>query len=109
MTAMSPPMYELLAVSNGREQPTPAFMDRASYYLRCQFASIMIFWACLWSVKASFLAFFYRLTERLVWSRRAWWVVTTVTALAFIGSIVSAVASCTSFVAGKLDRSVVLC
>lgn len=98
---MSPAMYELLAVSVGREQPTPAFMIRASYYLKCQFASTLAFWTCLWSVKASFLAFFFQLTERLTWPRRAWWMITAITVVAFMGSIISYPLSCTSFTLGK--------
>jgi hypothetical protein len=100
MTAMSPAMYELLAVSVGGEQPTPAFFERGAYYLRCQFASTVLFWTCLWSVKASFLAFFFQLTKRLTQARRAWWSVTTITVLAFAGSIISYPISCTSFTIG---------
>jgi hypothetical protein len=98
---MSSAMYELLAVSVGRKQPTPAFLLRGSYYLKCQFASTVLFWTCLWSVKASFLAFFFQLTKRLTWPRRAWWAITTITALAFAGSIISYPLSCTSFTIGE--------
>lgn len=100
-TIMSPAMYELLAVSVGREQPTPSFLVRASLYLKCQFASTVLFWACLWSVKASFLAFFHRLTEHLAWPRRAWWAIVAVTMLAFITSVITYPISCTSFTLGK--------
>lgn len=99
---MSPPMYELLDVGAGRAQLTPTFMLRASYYLKCQLASIVLFWTCLWSVKASFLAFFYQLTERLTWPRRAWWVLVVFTTLAFTASVISYPLSCTSFTVGKL-------
>ncbi|TKA77897.1 hypothetical protein B0A55_03341 [Friedmanniomyces simplex] len=113
MTAMAPPMYELLAVSVGREEPTPAFLIRASFYLKCQFASTVLFWSCLWSVKASFLAFFRQLSEGLAWPRRAWWAVTTITMMAFLGSIITYPVSCTSFVLGEcqspenVDRSLI--
>ncbi|KAK3075664.1 hypothetical protein LTR53_000812 [Teratosphaeriaceae sp. CCFEE 6253] len=95
---MAPSMYELLAVSVGRETATPAFLLRGSFYLKCQFASTLLFWTCLWSVKASFLAFFRQLTANLKWPRMAWWVVTIITTLAFIGSIITYPVSCTSFV-----------
>jgi hypothetical protein len=101
MTAMSSAMYELLAVSIGRKQPTAEFLQRASYYLKCQFASTILFWACLWSVKGSFLAFFFKLTERLTWPRRVWWAITTITVLAFVGTVISYPASCTSFTLGE--------
>ncbi|TKA42877.1 hypothetical protein B0A54_07093 [Friedmanniomyces endolithicus] len=38
---------------------------RVSFYLKCQLASTILFWSCLWSVKASFLAFFRQLSEGL--------------------------------------------
>ena len=98
---MSPAMYELLAVSVGQEVATPAFLARASFYLKCQFASTIMFWSCLWSVKASFLAFFRQLTAGLKWPRMAWWVVTVITTLAYIGSIITYPVSCTSFVLGR--------
>ncbi|KAK0251910.1 hypothetical protein LTR91_006460 [Friedmanniomyces endolithicus] len=101
MTAMAPSMYELLAVSVGREIPTPAVMMRVSFYLKCQLASTILFWSCLWSVKASFLAFFRQLSEGLLWPRRAWWAVTIVTLMSFLGSIVTYPVSCTSFVFGQ--------
>ncbi|KAK0258033.1 hypothetical protein LTR91_005757 [Friedmanniomyces endolithicus] len=98
MTAMAPAMYELLAVSVGREEVTPAFMMRVSFYLKCQLASTILFWSCLWSVKASFLAFFRQLSEGLRWPRRAWWAVTIITTMSFMGSVVTYPVSCTSFV-----------
>lgn len=101
MTAMSSAMYELLAVSAGREQPTTEFGQRVSYYLKCQFASTILFWACLWSVKGAFLAFFFQLTKLLIWPRRAWWAITTITVLAFVGTVITYPLSCTSFTLGK--------
>ncbi|KAF2716503.1 hypothetical protein K431DRAFT_235253 [Polychaeton citri CBS 116435] len=103
---MSPPMYELLRVSVGLETPTAAFFERASFYLKCQFTSTFLFWSCLWSVKACFLAFFYRLTENLLWPRRMWWPVVAFTLLAYIGCIITYPVSCTSFVLGQCQKPI---
>ncbi|KAK5740537.1 hypothetical protein LTR17_004574 [Elasticomyces elasticus] len=100
-TIMAPPMYELLAVSVGQEEATLAFLARASLYLKLQFTSTLLFWSCLWSVKASFLAFFRQLTEGLNYPRRAWYAITAITTMAFIGSIITYPVSCTSFVLGE--------
>jgi hypothetical protein len=101
MTAMSSAMYELLAVSISREQLTAEFLQEASYYLKCQFTSTILFWACLWSVKGSFQTVFFQLTERLNWPRRAWWAITTTTVLAFVGTVISYPSSYTSFTLGE--------
>lgn len=96
-------MYEILNVSNGRRVPDEGFADRASVYLKCQFASTVLFWSCLWAVKACFLAFFYRLTDQLIWPRRFWWAIATFTVLSYIGAIITYPVSCTSFVLGKFS------
>ncbi|KAK9785644.1 putative Integral membrane protein [Seiridium cardinale] len=72
ITLMAPLMYEILYVSVGLEPITAGFMDRASIYLKLQFTSTVLFWTCLWTVKACFLAFFRRLTAQLKWPSRAW-------------------------------------
>lgn len=102
---MSGPMYEILNVSNGRLQPDAGFMERASFYLKCQFASTILFWSCLWAVKACFLAFFRRLTSQLKWPRRAWWAIVSTTALAYCGSVMTYPLACTSFVLGTIHNA----
>jgi hypothetical protein len=98
---MAPPMYELLEISAQRAAPGPDFMSRTSFYLKAQFASTVLFWSCLWAVKGCFLAFFFRLTNQTKWPRVAWWVVTVITILAYIGSVVTYPVSCTSFTVGE--------
>lgn len=101
-TLMAPPLYEILLLSAGLLIPDAGFMDRATFYLKCQFASTVLFWSCLWAVKGCFLAFFWRLTNQLTWPRRAWWVVAVITVLSYIGSVITYPVSCTSFVLGQL-------
>lgn len=100
MTVMSSPMYELLEVSTGLRQPEPSFVQRGSNYIKCQFASTLLFWTCLWSVKASFLAFLHRLTKQLNGPRRVWWLIVGFTVLTIIASIISYPMACTSFMPG---------
>ena len=101
-TIMAPPMYELIQVSLGLMEATPDFFAHASMYLKLQFASTLLFWSCLWSVKATFLAFFYRLTDHMKWARIGWWIVTTLTILFYIGSVITYPVSCTNFQLGKI-------
>ena len=97
--------YELILVAVGREQATAAFMERASLYLKLQFASTMLFWSCLWAVKGCFLAFFHKMTEGLRPQRTMLWVVVAITALSYIGAVITYPVSCTSFVLGESDPS----
>lgn len=101
MQLMSPPMFDILAVSNGLEKPGADFMKNSSLYLKLQFANTILFWSILWAVKGCFLAFFRRLTNQTKYPRIAWWIVATITVLAYIGSIITYPVSCTSFVLGK--------
>ena len=102
---MAPPMYKILDVSTGRAKPGPAFMDRSSFYLKAQFASTVLFWSCLWAIKGCFLALFFRLTKQTKWPRLLWWVVAAITALSYLGSIITYPVSCTSFVLGKSSET----
>lgn len=94
-------MYELLSVGVGHEPVTAGFTQRGASYLKYQFASTLLFWTCLWTVKASFLTFFGSLTKNLGWQRRGWWAVTMITALSYVGSIITYPLACTSFELGK--------
>lgn len=97
---MVPPMYSLLEVSAQRQAPAADFLTETSFYLKAQFASTVLFWSCLWAVKGCFLAFFRRLTNQIKWPRIAWWAVTVITVLAYIGSVITYPVSCTSFTVG---------
>jgi hypothetical protein len=71
--------------------------DTVSYFMKLQFAETIIFWTCLWLVKASFLAFFHRLTNNLRLYIRAWWCIVIFTAIAYIISMITYPLSCSSF------------
>jgi hypothetical protein len=52
-----PPMYELAYIGAQLKPITAGFMDRASLFLKLQFAIDMMLWTTLWSVKFSLLLF----------------------------------------------------
>jgi hypothetical protein len=65
--------------------------------LKLQFTENVLFWTCLWAVKASFLAFFKRLTTNVRGYSIAWWVIAVITSLAFVGSIITYPLACSDF------------
>ncbi|KAL8644792.1 MAG: hypothetical protein Q9210_007070 [Variospora velana] len=68
-----PPMFEVVAVAEGREAFTTALLGRAAVYLKLQFAIIVLFWSTIWTVKVSFLTFYRSLFARLPEHMRGWW------------------------------------
>lgn len=84
-----PPMYELTYIGSGLRLPTEGFMDRASLFLKLQYAADILLWTTLWSVKFSLLFFFWKLFESVNSSMRLfWWVMCGVTASTWIISVV---------------------
>lgn len=85
----------------------PTMFYQATQLLRWQFPISTLFLMTLWSVKASFLATFYRLVYPLRWARRSWWVVLAFTAGSFVGCIFTMLFMCDTpsefFTPGKLE------
>ena len=75
-------------------------------FLKFQFAETFIFWTCLWAVKASFLAFFKRLTTNVRFHYAAWWVIVVITALAYIGCVITYPISCSDFSSCKCPSDI---
>jgi hypothetical protein len=119
VTIMAPDMYSTLKMEKmmgQKKRQTPGLADfqtifaRITFYLKLQFSETFLYWTCLWSVKASFLAFFKRLTTNLKGHIIAWWVTVAITVLAYAGCVISYPISCNSFEPSKsqvcrLDRS----
>lgn len=83
------PMYELAYVGAGLQLPRAGFMDRASLFLKLQYAADLLLWTTLWSVKFSLLFFFWRLFDSVNSSMRLfWWIMCGVTASTWITSVV---------------------
>lgn len=70
------------------EAESLAMIAKTEFFLRQSFAGMMVFWTSLWTVKASFLAFFYPLSNGLPWDRRFWWGVSTIVLLTYIAIMI---------------------
>ncbi|KAL4866919.1 hypothetical protein BDV12DRAFT_210268 [Aspergillus spectabilis] len=69
-----PPMYEVQYFDYATGVMDSAFMDRASLFLRLQFAVDFLLWSTLWAVKFSLLFFFWRLFDSVRTPLRAFWI-----------------------------------
>ena len=78
-----------------------AMLDKIVFYIKLQFTETMLFWTCIWLVKASFLAFFKRLTTNVKGHAIAWWVITVITGLSYIGAAITYPVSCSKFQPGE--------
>lgn len=75
--------------------PTGAEIEyHVLHYLCYEFAISGIFWTILWSVKGSFLALFWMVSDGLPVYRRAWWAVVVFACLAYLGCWVVLVYTC---------------
>lgn len=105
-TVILKPVYQLSRVASGLSpQPTDAvggaaFVRDTNFYMRIQFALTLAFWTCLWVVKASFLAFFYPLSNGLKWDRRLWYAVAAFCVCGYIACVISYPVSCSEFTVG---------
>ena len=81
-----PLLYEQYAVLASTEPFTLAFPRREQKFLRATGPLMILFNSCLWSIKMSFLVFFWRLGSKLA-HRRRWWAVFIITALSWLACI----------------------
>lgn len=70
-----------------------------------QFAITLVFWSCLWTVKASFLTLFYPLGNGLKLDRMLWYGATTITVIGYIFCVISYPLSCTEFTVGTIGKT----
>lgn len=82
-----------------------AIMNTIIFYIKLQFTETMLFWTCIWLVKASFLAFFKRLTTNVRAHYIAWWIITVITTLSYIGAAITYPVSCSKFGPRKLPSA----
>jgi len=97
-TIQLPSLYYITSVLRGTIPITTAelIISQTERYLRYQFPIVILFWTVLWSIKAAFLALYWRLFRDLVWYRRAWTVLAIITFLAYGGCIATLSVSCGS-------------
>lgn len=84
-----PPMYEVQTFDPESQTMDAAFMDRASLFLRLQFAVDFLLWTTLWTVKFSLLSFFWRLFDSVRSPMKVfWWTMCAVTASTWVTLVV---------------------
>jgi hypothetical protein len=76
---IAPDMYELMEVTAMVRMPSAHFVEHAERYMKGSLAVLFMFYVGLWTVKMSFLLFFYRLGSQVTYYRVSWWIVTCIT------------------------------
>jgi hypothetical protein len=72
-------LYELMEVTAAVRLPSVNFVSNAERYMKGSLAVLFMFYVGLWTVKMSFLVFFYRLGNQVTYYRVSWWIVTCIT------------------------------
>ncbi|KAK4235134.1 hypothetical protein C8A03DRAFT_46662 [Achaetomium macrosporum] len=95
-TIQLPSVYYVTGILSGAVPLTTAetIIWETENYLRFQFPITVLFWTVLWSVKAAFLALYWRLFRDLKWYRRVWYVLAVFTFLVYSGCVVTLTLSC---------------
>jgi hypothetical protein len=95
-TIQLPSLYYITGILTGAVPLTTfeAIVAQTEHYLRFQFPITILFWTVLWSVKAAFLALYWRLFRDLKWYRRAWFVLAVFTFLTYGGCVITLCLSC---------------
>ncbi|EAW21803.1 uncharacterized protein NFIA_069740 [Aspergillus fischeri NRRL 181] len=88
-TLQAPHLYYMLLNVTG-----PDIVYHALKYTHYEFVIIGIFWSVLWSIKGSFLALFWLISDGLPHYRRVWWGVTIFAVLAYIGCWLASILNC---------------
>lgn len=72
---VTPTMYRLSAVGEGKLEPYAAIQDESLFMIKIFFCNTLLFWVVLWTVKMSFLMLYRKLMEGLqdVYIK-LWWV-----------------------------------
>jgi hypothetical protein len=93
-TIQLPSLYYLLAIIAGVIPVSVELISATEKYLRFEFAIMILFWTVLWSVKASFLALYFKLFRELRIYRRVWYILAAFTFLAYVGCWITLATSC---------------
>ena len=101
------PIFRIRRISQGEEPYTPDIGPPAHFFLKLQFAIIVLFWTCLWTIKMSFLMYYRTLFENLP-GHLVWWTVASVfTLIAYLGCWAIQLAACypisTYFTIGEIQ------
>jgi Fungal rhodopsin domain len=93
-TIQLPNLYYMLATIAGTIPISSELITAVEAYLKYEFPINILFWTVLWSIKASFLALYFKLFQELKWYRRTWYVLATVTLIAYAGCWITLSTSC---------------
>jgi hypothetical protein len=88
-TLQAPHLYYMVQTPQGGDIAHHAVM-----YVHYEFVIIALFWTVLWSVKAAFLAIFWKTTDQLPVYRRWWWAIAVFCTLAYIGCWLASALNC---------------
>ena len=77
-------LFESYAVSAGTKSLTATFLPRFNKFMRFLAPLEILFYSALWSVKFSFMAFFYRLSSKVKHLRNWWFIVLFATISVYI-------------------------
>ncbi|MCJ1244399.1 hypothetical protein MMC30_001597 [Trapelia coarctata] len=94
-TLVNDTIFEIILVGMGKMPPTPEFYVRMTFFLKVQFAIIVLFWTALWAVKFSFLVYYKKLFIGLPGNmQKCWWAVSIFALCAYIGCWITQLTSC---------------
>ncbi|KAI9683897.1 MAG: hypothetical protein M1829_004232 [Trizodia sp. TS-e1964] len=102
MSELTVPLLVLFdSITAGVKFPPPDFFEKGTLYFRLQFAFAILFWSSLYSLKASFLALFYRISaaDRLHNKVQLilWRIVVASCVISYIGSVITFPIYCHTF------------
>ncbi|KAL4746602.1 hypothetical protein BDW72DRAFT_210324 [Aspergillus terricola var. indicus] len=88
-TLQAPHLYYIVQTPQGSDIAHHSVM-----YVHYEFVIIALFWTILWSVKAAFLAIFWKTTDQLPFYRRWWWAIVVFCILAYVGCWLASALNC---------------
>ncbi|GAB1316818.1 Rhodopsin domain-containing protein [Madurella fahalii] len=93
-TEQMPSLWYITYLGAGRITPDEDTIPRTEQLSRWQFPIIKLFWTVLWSVKASFMAVFFRFVKPFPILRRLWYCAAIFAFLAYVGCWLASSLTC---------------
>jgi hypothetical protein len=93
-TIQIPYIYYTVRLLAGRIDPSEDVIFKTEQLTRWQFPIIKLFWTVLWTVKASFMAVFFRFVKPFPILRKLWYCVAVFCFLAYVGCWLASSLTC---------------